>query len=341
MPLEARSSVDFCLHRNKEYNMKNLEKHYVGVDCHKNTIACYINGKFKEFNSNFKGFKKALEWVRKIEPDSAWAIEGAYSYGITLSKFLLNSGCEVFEFNPLITAKARKVLSISGEKNDIGDAKVISIFAKQVNMSKVSLKTIELKRLITNRKLLVKQRTEIILSIKSYCVKEGIELPFKSLTTRKAITWLLNCEDFNLNILGRNLQTQYESIKQLEAKIEEQTPARVKNLCKITGIETLTASIFYTETKGKRMSKAQFANYCGVAPVECSSGLTTRFRNNKRGNRTLNSLLYSISISQARYDDMGSAYFQKKLAEGKSKKHARKCLARQVANIIWKGLFND
>ena len=98
-------------------------------------------------SDNFNGFSKALEWVNKIEPNSAWAIEGAYSYGLTLSKFLLASGCEVYEFNALITAKARKALSISGQKNDSGDAKVISLFAKQVKMQEVYLKTIELKRL--------------------------------------------------------------------------------------------------------------------------------------------------------------------------------------------------
>ncbi len=319
--------------------MKNLEKHYVGVDCHKDTIACYINGKFKEFKTDFKGFTKALEWVKKIEPNSAWAIEGAYSYGLTLSKFLLSSGCEVYEFNALITAKARKALSIAGEKNDMGDAKVISLFAKQVKMQEVSLKTIELKRLISNRRLVVKQRTEIILSIKSYCVKEGITLPFKSLTTKKAVNWLSKQKDFNLNLMAKHLKVQYETIKTLEEKIEQLTPEKVKKLKELTGIDTLTASIFYTETKGKKMTKSQFASYCGVALVDCSSGLTSRHRNNKRGNRALNSLLYSISIFQSRFDEIGSAYFQKKLQEGKSKKLARKHLARQVSNIIWKILF--
>ena len=122
-----------------------LEKVFVGVDCHKDTIACYLNGNFKEFKTTHNGYTKAVEWVNKTNPNSAWAIEGAYSYGITLSKFLLASGCEVYEFNALVTAKARKALSISGEKNDMGDAKVISIFAKQVKMQEVSLKTIELK----------------------------------------------------------------------------------------------------------------------------------------------------------------------------------------------------
>lgn len=319
--------------------MNLQEKHYVGVDCHKDTIACYINGKFKEFKTDFNGFTKALEWVKNIEPNTAWAIEGAYSYGLTFSKFLLSSGCKVYEFNALVTAKARKALSISGEKNDMGDAKVISIFAKQVKMQEVSLKTIELKRLISNRKLIVKQRTEIILSIKSYCLKEGIILPFNSLTTKKAVNWLLNQEDFNLNQMAKNLQIQSETIKEFEDKIQQNTPEKAKKLKELTGIDTLTASIFYTETKGKKMTKAQFASYCGVAPVECSSGLTTRYRNNKRGNRTLNSLLYSISIFQSRFDSVGSKYFQKKIAEGKSKKLARKHLARQVSNIIWKILF--
>ena len=315
------------------------EKQYVGVDCHKDTIACYFNGKFKEFRTDFKGFKKALEWVNKINSNCAWAIEGAYSYGLTLSKFLLSSGCEVYEFNALVTSKARKALSISGKKNDMGDAKVISIFAKQIKMQEVSLKTIELKRLITTRRLLVKQRTEIILSIKSHCIKEGIILPFNSLITKKAISWLLNSKDISLKLMANNLKVQYESVRKLEEQIQKLTLEQVNKLREITGIETLTAAIFYTETKGKKMSKSEFANYCGVAPVECSSGLTTKFRNNKRGNRTLNSLLYSISIFQSRFDEEGSKYFQKKLAEGKSKRLARKCLARQVSNLIWKILF--
>lgn len=321
--------------------MKNLEKHYVGVDCHKDTIACYINGKFKEFSTNFKGFKKALEWVRKIEPNSVWAIEGAYSYGLTFSAFLLDSGCKVYEFNALTTAKARKVLSISGVKNDYGDAKVISIFAKHSILNEVSLKTIDLKKKITTRKLLVKQRTEIINNIKSLCNRLGYNLPFNSLITQKAANWLIRQESFEISLLGEVLEKLNYAIKKLEKEIEAILPEEAKRLTQITGIQTLTAATIYTELKGKKMSKSQLASYCGVAPVECSSGLSTNFRNNKRGNRILNSALYSISLHQSRFDKLGSAYFAKKLNEGKSKRHARKCLARQISNIIWKSLFDN
>lgn len=319
----------------------NFEKVFVGVDCHKDSIACFVNNKFKEFKTDFKGFKKALEWVNKQNIKPAWALEGAYSYGLSFSKFLLDSGCEVYEFNALATAKARKALAISGTKNDMGDAKVISIFAKHIDLQQVSLKTIELKKKITTRKLLVKQRTELINNIKSYCLKSGIPFPFKSFTTKKAISWLKNNQDTMLKILASNLEIQYISIKQIEDEIKKELPNKVEKLKELTGIDTLTASVIYTETKGKKINKAQFASFCGVAPVECSSGLSTNFRNNKRGNRTLNSIMYSVSLNQSRFDKIGSEYFNKKLNEGKTKRHARKCLARQLCNIIWKILYLD
>lgn len=317
--------------------MKNVEeKVFVGVDCHKETIACYVNGKFKEFKTDFKGFKKALEWAGK---DCLWAIEGAYSYGLTFSAFLLDSGCKVYEFNALTTAKARKALSISGEKNDYGDAKVISIFAKHAKLNEVSLKTIALKKKITTRKLLVKQRTELINNIKASFNRSGELLPFNSLTTQKAANWLIRQNNLEISALGEILQKINNAIKLLEKEIETILPEEAKKLTEITGIQTLTAGIIYAELKGKKLTKAQLASYSGVAPVECSSGLSTNFRNNKRGNRILNSVLYSISLHQSRFDKIGSEYFSKKLNEGKSKRHARKCLARQVSNLIWKTLF--
>ena len=309
---------------------------FVGVDCHKNTIACYVNGKFKEFKTDFKGFKKALEWAGK---DCYWALEGAYSYGLTFSTFLLDSGCKVYEFNALATAKARKALSICGEKNDWGDAKVISIFAAQSKLQEVSTKTIKLKQIITKRKLLVTQRTQITNNLKSSFIQLGIKPPFKSLSTIKAYKWLKNNEDICIQQFGKILQTLNETIKTLDKEIENLMPEQAKRLTQITGISTLTAGTIYTEIKGKKMTKAQFANYCGVTPVECSSGMSEKHRNNHRGNRILNSILYATAIHQIRYDEKGSAYYLKKLQEGKAKKVARKHLQRQLSNLIWKKLF--
>lgn len=311
------------------------KKSFVGVDCHKNSIACYVNGKFKEFKTDFRGYQKALEWAGK---DAHWCIEGAYSYGLSFSTYLLSSGCKVFEFNPLTTAKLRKVDSLAGSKNDYGDAKVISLFANQLNLQTVSIETVKLKEKITARKLLVKQRTELTNNIKSTFVKRGQTLPCKGLYTQKAIKWLLNQEDLLISSFGKIINELTKSIKLFEKEIEELIPPKAQELTQFTGVSTLTAAVIYTETKGKAMTKAQFASYCGVAPVECSSGLTQKHRNNKRGNRQLNNVMYQISILQSRFDEKGSEYFNKKLAEGKTKRHARKCLSRQLCNLIWKVL---
>lgn len=311
---------------------------FVGVDCHKNTIACYVNGKFKEFKTDFKGFKKALDWAGK---DCFWALEGAYSYGLTFSTFLLESGCKVFEFNALATAKARKALSICGQKNDWGDAKVISIFAAQSKLQEVSTKTVKLKQIITKRKLLITQRTQITNNLKSSFNQLGIVAPFKNFTTIKAYKWFQSNEDICVQQFGKILQTLNESIKTLDKEIENLIPEQAKKLTAITGISTLSAGTIYTEIKGKKMTRSQFASYCGVAPVDCSSGMSEKLRNNHRGNRILNSILYATAIHQIRYDEIGSAYYMKKLQEGKAKKVARKHLQRQLSNLIWKKLFVD
>ncbi len=126
----------------------------------------------------------------------------------------------------------------------------------------------------------------------------GIKPSFNSFTTNKAINWLLNNENHSFVLTGRILRELSFAIKQLEIEIQDMLPEKAKKLTKITGISTITAAIIYAELKGKKMTKSQLASYCGVAPVECSSGMTTKFRNNKRGNRILNSILYSISIHQ-------------------------------------------
>ena len=167
--------------------------------------------------------------------------------------------------------------------------------------------------------------------------KEPIEL--QKLVDILRCNWLIKHNDSDISSLAEVLKSMNITIKKLEEEIEDLLPEQARKLTTITGIRTLTAAIIYTELKGKKMTKAQLASYSGVAPVECSSGLSSKFRNNKRGNRTLNSVLYSVSLHQSRFDKIGAEYFSKKLQEGKSKRHARKCLARQVSNLIWKALF--
>lgn len=306
---------------------------WVGVDCHKETLACYKNGKFKEFKTNQKGFESALKWAGN---DSKWAVEGAYCFGRPFTFFLIRNNCQVFEINPLLTKNWRRIISIANSKNDFGDAKVISMFADKTNAREVSFQTIQLKEKLTARNLSVKQRTKITNSIKMLFSQRGKELPFKDLTTQKAAKYFLKQEDIILKNFGNILNSLNTTIKELEKNIKENLPLKAQKLKQLKGIGDLTAATIYTETKGKLISREALASYSAVAPVENSSGKQVKHRNNKGGNRILNSVFYRLSIHQARFDEKGKEYYEKKCAEGKSKRHAHKCLARQLVNIVFK-----
>lgn len=309
-----------------------MKTNWVGVDTHKETLACYKDGKFKEFKTNKAGFDSAIKWAGK---QSKWAIEGAYCFGKPFTAHLIKNGCEVYEVNPLLTKNWRRILSISNPKNDYGDAKVISLFADKVNLQKISLQTINLKEKLTARKLAIKQRTKIISSIKMLYSTRGDKLPFNDLTTNKASKWLLNQEDIILKNYGNILKALTITIKELEMDIEQNLPEKAKRILSLKGVGTIIAAIIYTETKGKIISSEALASYAGIAPVEKSSGKSQKHCNNKTGNRNLNSAFYILSLHQSRYDKKARAYYEKKLAEGKSKRHARKCLARQLVKIIF------
>ena len=312
--------------------MKNAN--WVGVDTHKDTLACYIGNKFKEFKTTKQGFEKALKWAGNAN----WAIEGAYCFGKPFANYLIKNNCKVFEINPYITKSWRSTLSANGNKNDFGDAKVISIFSKNLNLKEISLKTIELKERISARELTIKQRTKLINSIKMLCYTRGIELKLNDLTTQKALNYLKNFDDVIISNFGEIIEKLNKTIKIFDQEIDRLLPTKVLELTNICGISKLSAAVLYTESKGKLTTKAAFANYCAVAPIENSSGKTSRHSTNHRGNRKLNSVLFRISMCQSIYDERGKAYYQKKLSEGKTPRQARKCLARQLISSIFKVL---
>ncbi|MBQ8459018.1 transposase, partial [bacterium] len=220
---------------------------WVGVDTHKDTLACYTGNKFKEFKTTPTGFKKALEWAG----NSKWAIEGAYCFGKPFASFLMKNNCKVYEINPYITKSWRSALSANGNKNDYGDAKVISIFSRNLDLPEISLKTIKLKEKITARDLLIKERTKLINSIKMLYYTRGDKLPYSCLRTKKAIKYLKNSEDTIIRNYGKIIEELSNSITEIEKEIDELLPKKVLKLTEICGIEKLTAAIIYTETKGR------------------------------------------------------------------------------------------
>ena len=309
-----------------------LKPNIVGVDTHKETLACWCNGRFKEFPTTLKGFMDAL----KFFPNCIWAIEGAYCFGQAFSAYLIKNGCEVYEVNPKLTKAWRAALTVSEPKNDYGDAKVISMYSKPENLQTVTLEFLKLKEIITARRFAVKERVRITNNIKMLVYTRGTELPFNDLTTKKAEKWLVNNEDIVLRNQGKMLQAVNETIKDYEKEIEKQMPEKAEKLTVLKGVSAVRAVEIFVEIKGKVMSESQLANYAGIAPVPDSSGKKKkRHKNNKNGNRRLNSIIYSLAIMQIRYNEEAKKYYQKKISQGCTPRRARKAVQRQLCRIIY------
>jgi transposase len=89
-------------------------------------------------------------------------------------------------------------------------------------------------------------------------------------------------------------------------------------------------------------SRDRFAAYNGTAPIEVSSGNRKVYRLSLRGNRRLNHAIHMAAITQVRYmHSEGRAYYDKKLAEGKTPKEALRALKRQISDAIYKHLKAD
>jgi transposase len=100
--------------------------------------------------------------------------------------------------------------------------------------------------------------------------------------------------------------------------------------------------IGYTGGVGRFTTRGQFASYAGVAPIELSSGGRTLRRLSRRGNRQLNHTIHMVAIWQIRQKDSeGRVSFEKKVAEGKTKREAIRSLKRQVSNAVYRQLLID
>jgi transposase len=85
----------------------------------------------------------------------------------------------------------------------------------------------------------------------------------------------------------------------------------------------------------------RFASYDGTAPIEVS-GRREIYRLSMRGNRRLNHAIHMAAVTQiAHKHSQGHAYYQRKLAEGKTPAEARRALKRKISNAIYARLQAD
>ena len=134
-----------------------------------------------------------------------------------------------------------------------------------------------------------------------------------------------------------------QRIAAVEGRIKTAVTESKTTLVELFGVGPVLAATFLGEIGDVRRfpSKHHFAAHTGTAPLEASSGQVIRHRLSRAGNRKLNHALYMMAMVQVRRPSLGQAYYQRKLAEGKSPKEALRCLKRRLSDAVYRCVLAD
>jgi len=133
-------------------------------------------------------------------------------------------------------------------------------------------------------------------------------------------------------------------IREARKKLTVAVAAAGTSLTGLFGVGPVIAAAVIGEVRdvSRFGSRDRFAAYNGTAPIEVSSGQRKVHRLSRRGNRRLNHVFPFPAITQVGHrHSQGRAYYDKKLAEGKTPKEALRALKRQVSNAIFGCLQAD
>jgi transposase len=299
--------------------------------------------------------ERLIGWAEPFERRT-WAIESAGGLGYLLALQLVDAGEHVLDVPATLASRVRVLGTGKSDKNDPDDARSVAIAALRSPGLRVVQPAdhAEVLRLLAKRnqdigdlrtKLVCRLHAVIASLAPGGMAKElnasdadgllGAFAPFPPVEHTRHQVALELLEDV------RRLDRQ---LKESHKRITLAVRASGTSLTEVYGIGPVLACslIGFTGDVARFTSRDQFAAYNGTAPIEVSSGGRVAHRLSRRGNRQLNHAIHMVAISQIRQTGSeGRAYFEKKVAEGKTKREAIRSLKRQISNTVYRHLVLD
>jgi transposase len=332
----------------------------IGVDPAKRSHAMAVLDQHEEqlaalqVGNDSAGYRAMLTLAKRWKT-RVWAIEGAGGVGVQLAQRLVADGETVVDVPPKLSTRARIFDRGHGRKNDPVDARTVAVVALRTKgLREVVLddELIALRLMSERRADLVRTRTATVNHLHQLLMElipAGAE---RKLTASKAKALLATVRP--RDVAGRtrrqlavdlveDLAATDRKLKELDKRLRDAVAATGTTLTDIKGVGVATAATLLGEVGDVRRfpSKHHFATYNGTAPRQFSSGGVDTRRLSRAGNRKLNHALHIIALSHKRYDRQGGEYYARKLAAGKGKKGALRCLKRRLSDVVFRTLAHD
>jgi transposase len=332
----------------------------IGVDPHKAThTAVAIDGDERplaqlQVVADHCQTQRLLAWAATFE-ERMWAVESADGLGKLLSQQLLAAGEAVLDVPPTLSARVRLLGVSKASKNDRNDALATAIAGlrhRDLRSVVVDDHAAVIRLLVDRFDDLTRLRTQAACRL-HVALRELIAggAPLR-LSAERAAKLLRTVHPAGVVQVERK-RLAAELVADVRRLDRDIAGARVRvaqavtqsgtSLLELHGVGPIVAGLILGHVGDPRRfpTPARFASYNGTAPIEASSGPVTRHRLNPRGNRKLNHALHMAAVTQIRNDTPGRLYFQRKVAEGKSKKEALRSLKRRISDAVWRQLQVD
>jgi transposase len=331
---------------------------WIGVDAHKRlhqAVAISETGICGERTvpNTTAAWAELLSWAGQW-PERTWAVEGAWSFGRGFAQYLAEQGERVHEVSGRLTAKRRK-RAVRPGKSDRLDAHAVALLLREeaARLPRVLAQddeTAAVQLWSRTEAELTKDRTRLINRLHDLLLVCDPEYQGRlpDLTTKAGITALLQYTAPGTAAIAREREQVIQSTaaqlelldtqdRALKRKLERASRARFSPLRQIEGIGPLIACGLVAELGRPRpgFGEEQLAALAAVSPLEASSAGAVRHRLNRGGNRRLNMFLHQIVLTQGRMHPPARTYLLRRVAEGKTKREARRALKRLLVRRIY------
>jgi transposase len=333
----------------------------IGIDPHKASHTAVAIGSSedelgrKKIRASKNQVAQLMEWAEPFG-SRVWAVEGADGMGYLLAQQLVATGERVVNVPATLAARTRVLASGRSSKNDPNDALSVAVTALRTrDLRRVeAVGHSEVLRLLAKRNLDIgDQRTRLVCRMHALLLGLAAGGIAKEINASDVDRFLAAVApgtpaeqiryDLAVELLA-DIRRLDEQLKASHKRIRTAVAASGTSVTDLFGVGPILAAMLIGFTGDVRRfeNRDRFAAYNGTAPVEFSSGGRVVHRLSQRGNRQLNHALHMAAICQLRQPHSeGRAYFDRRVAEGKTKKEALRALKRQISNTVYSRLIAD
>jgi len=342
---------------------------YVGMDIHKDTHTAVATNAFgqrlltQKLGNTETDFANLVFQIKQLSNQKrltpVFGLEDSQGYGRRLTKYLTSQQLLVKAVSPVLVNQLRQS-ETHPEKSDELDAKGVATVLIQridrlpsVTVTKTQKLAKDMKELAGDRAFLVTESTRLknqLHWLLHQAYNTGYRDKFKKVFSVKALKYWHRCPVPTLLkhetlLAGRikrkvkRLQQIRQEVRELEVELALLIEKSGQHLTTMSGCGVVLAATVLGELRDidRFSSPSALAKYAGLAPREYSSGKRVRHRKTRAGNRQLNRAIHRIALSQISRsgNEYAKQYYQRKVAEGKTKMQALCCLKRRLVNVIY------